>query len=241
MDSASAIGRPVREPETGGNGSLAPLGRKALMPRLTRIASALSVRERLQVTAHSAEEDWRDAFAPGVSARAGSRHTAGMPYTPARQLASGEPRREEGTDSRALREVQLELRGLRAEIGQLSRALGFTSRESNRVEYKGILQQQDPLDSDVRLLRWREEDHKAREGVERALRQREARRLEQQRQELLRALTRAEQRLSEVPQTAVPLLRNAVIGEIIRARYDIAFFGGLSGTALTGMQYDLAA
>src|SRR5260221_386740 len=53
--------------------------------------------------------------------------------------------------------------------------------------------------------------------------------------QMLRVLQRAEQRLQSAPPGTVPPgLRDEVIGEILRAKYNVALFGGLGGAALTG-------
>jgi hypothetical protein len=166
--------------------------------------------------------------------------------------ATDEP---EGRDGMLLRQVQIELRALRAEIAQLSRVMGFTSTISNRVSYRGVLQQLHPLNGPQGLDAHREdavrEELRAETAVERReVREREAeiyvrrvlaRKVHQRRQELLRALQRAEQRLEDAPESLPPGLRDSLIGEIYRARYGIALFGGVGGVVTTGGIISLAA
>jgi hypothetical protein len=158
-----------------------------------------------------------------------------------------EPRRVEGFDGRELRNVQVELRGLRADVAELARALGRPLRtQSSLTEYRGVLQQYDHRDSDVQRM-WYEQELAQQPGaehqLERAARQAEGRQLSRKQEELLGALRRAERRLEEAPEQVLPPgVREAVIGEILRARYSAAVFGGLSGSALvTGRLANLAA
>jgi hypothetical protein len=109
--------------------------------------------------------------------------------------------------------------------------------QSSLTEYRGVIQQHDPLDSDVQRARF-DEQRRAVSSPQRELeaeaRQVEARRLTRKQELLLRALQRAEQRLAEAPQQVLPPgVREAVIGEILRARYSAALFGGLTGSSLT--------
>jgi hypothetical protein len=71
------------------------------------------------------------------------------------------------------------------------------------------------------------------------MRRNESARISQRQQELLRALQRAERRLAAAPRDLPTGLRDGIVGEIYRARYSIALFGGASGTGqLAGMEYD---
>jgi len=52
----------------------------------------------------------------------------------------------------------------------------------------------------------------------------------------------SEQRLDAAPENLPPGLRAALIGEIYRARYNIALFGGTQGiTLLNGLQFSATA
>lgn len=245
MDSAAAIGRPVREPDQSGYGSLTPLARRALEPRLERIHAALRVRDQLQETASTADEgrsnvaqEWRAQLSRELRASSGPwDDLPGSPrHAPALDTQAGR-----GYDGDRLRDVQIELRGLRAEIFQLSRVLGRPAVESNRIEYKGVLQLRDESESDVRLMRWRDEDSQLQGNIRAQMRRMEGERLSARQRDLLRALQRAEANLSEAPDKLPPGLRESLIGDILRARYDIALFGGASGVMLSGMEFSVAA
>lgn len=234
----------MREPDTLAVGNLPPLGRKVLESRLERLQSALRLRERAldpALLAEAAASDTREA-AP----RAGSRREMQttemarkpLPATPI-DPQPAQASQDEGGDGVQLRQVQIELRALRAEIYQLSRTMGSPSRESNRTEFHGILQQPDATDTNVRLQRWRKQDAQRQDAINAAMRRSESARISQRQQELLRALQRAERRLAEAPRNLPPGLRDGVVGEIYRARYSIALFGGVNGTGqLAGMEYD---
>jgi len=239
MDSASAIGRPVREPETQGDGGLTPLARKALEPRLERVQAAVRVRELLL-----------DPASLGVAPSADARELRGGTAQPAMQPLPGQlasllpfapASTREPPDGRALREVQSELRALRAEIAQLARALGFPVRESNRLEYRGILQQQGADEHTAKAAHpWEQED--GPEARLRALIKRnEALRIVDKQLTLLKALDKAQQRLAEAPKQLPPGLRDSVIGEIYRAKYNTALFGGAGGApGVSGALMDAA-
>jgi hypothetical protein len=151
------------------------------------------------------------------------------------------------------REVSGELRAVRGDIATLSRMQGYTSRVS--PSHRGVLQQHEPLDSDVRLDRHRDDQGKV-EGREGAatrrgeIRERElelevqrmlAERIHRRRGELLRALRRAEGQLAQATGTLPVGVRDTLIGEIYRARYSAAMFGGLLGGVTTGGMVNLAA
>jgi len=148
----------------------------------------------------------------------------------------------QGRDGRLLADVLAEMRALRAEINQLSRMLGITSRDSNRVAYKGILQQRDLLDSDVRYEHFLDEDALKQANLAAQLRRSEVLRITAKQQELIYALQLAEQRLAAMPEKLPPGLRDAVSGGISQARYSTAQFGGTQiVTLLSGMQFTAAA
>jgi hypothetical protein len=130
-----------------------------------------------------------------------------------------------------------------------------------------VLQQHNRLDSDVRASDFREDSavmdvrgerrelrvdtlqrevgdaaqrlERQREEIAQVVRENEARRIARRQDELVRALRRAERRLEEVPRQDLPVgLRDQVIGEIYRARYSVALFGGAQGSAqLSGLGY----
>lgn len=248
----------MRESETTAYGNLPVLARKALEPRLERVQQAVRLRERLldpaltaEETAAGPQERAASSFATALGRAAperqagAQRHVAllpGEPVEPQAQPASKQAARDEGHDGARLREVQIELRALRAEIYQLSRALGFTSRDSNRTEFRGILQERDEQDSNVRLLRWRQEDSQRQASIDAARRRSDVERIAERQLELLRVLRRAEQRLSEAPKNLDPGLRDSIIGEIYRARFSIAMFGGVNGMGqLDGLEMDVVA
>lgn len=158
---------------------------------------------------------------------------------------------------RALQDVQDELRSLRADIANLASTLAqapplttpaapsaptlaATTPSPDLVPTaSGMLQQHDPLSPGVQTRRF--QARQVQQGVtpqQVAAAQDERineQRLTVRQQELLRALQRAEQRLQDAPQDAVPPgLKDQVIGEILRAKYNVALFGGLGGAALTG-------
>jgi hypothetical protein len=239
-----ASGMQARDTGLLAQGDLPAAGRQVLTPKLERLQAAIRLRE----LAATAETDSSNTEPPAAAANArrvaqaqAADTTPPLPHTPvsAQQAPGAE---NEGRDGVQLRQVQIELRALRAEIYQLSRAMGFPSRESNLTEFRGILQLKDPLDSDVRLKRWRSRNDELRGSIAAAQRRAEAQRISQRQRELLRALQRAEQRLADAPKNVQPGLRDSIIGEIYRARYSIAMFGGAGGTAqLSGMEYDYAA
>jgi hypothetical protein len=236
----------VREPDGSGYGNLTPLARKALEPRLERIQTALRVREQLQETAGTAE-DWRNTALAGERAQFNTalRAAAGpwedLPGSPRSADQAALAPRERSYDGERLRDVQIELRALRAEIFQLSRALGRPALDSNRIEYKGVLQLRDELESDVRLMRWRSEDSQLQGQIRVEMRRMEGERINARQRDLLRALQRAERNLSEAPDKLPPGLRESLIGDILRARHDIALFGGAAGVMLSGMEFSVAA
>jgi hypothetical protein len=145
----------------------------------------------------------------------------------------------EGFDGRQLRNSQAELRALRADVAELARALGrpLTS-QSTLTEYRGVLQQFDELDSDVQRSHFdRDAQHASSPRAELAaeLREGEARMLLRKQEQLLAALRRAERRLEDAPEQVLPPgVREAVIGEILRARHSAALFGGAVPLAFTG-------
>lgn len=155
-----------------------------------------------------------------------------------------------------LKDVRGELQSIRAEIAAMSRLLGRPVRTSAPIENQGILQQYDQLDSNRRLDVFRREDTVA-EGraaiaderrelrtrdTEQLVREIEIQRIERRQRDLLLALRRAEDRLSEAPEDLPPGLRDSIIGQIYRARYSIALFGGTYGGAgVTGLLYNATA
>lgn len=147
-----------------------------------------------------------------------------------------------------LRDVAAELRNIRAEITTLSRMLGFPSRQI--PDFRGILQQHDQRDSDVQAERYVHELPLMKAKGERTEglveQQQEIRdmsrrnameRIERRQHDLLLALQRAESRLAQAPDTD-DNLRNQIIGEIYRARYSIAVFGGMRSAQLSGLNVD---
>jgi hypothetical protein len=248
----------VRESEATAYGSLPVLARKALEPRLERVQQAVRLRERLldpaltaEETAAGPQERAASSFATALGRAAperqagAQRHVAllpGEPVEPFAQPANQQAARDEGRDGARLREVQIELRALRTEIYQLSRALGFTSRDSNRTEFRGVLQERNEQDSGVRLLRWRHKDAQRQARIDAERRRSEVERIAERQRNLLRALQRAEQRLAETPKDLNPGLRDSIIGEIYRARFSIAMFGGANGMGqLDGLEMDVVA
>jgi len=159
----------------------------------------------------------------------------------------------EGRDGLAVRQLQAELRNLRTEISQLSQSLRSPAGTSSAA--RGVLQQLNPLDADVRLARAREELQRDEREVEILSRRRNvqqdavavqiqrntAARIAQRQRELTQALRRAERRLENLPPMAITGVRDVIIGEIFRARYSIAIFGGTQGAAqLTGLRFSQA-
>lgn len=234
----------MREPDTLAFGNLPSLGRKVLESRLVRLEPALRLRERVlnpaplvDSAADRLRNDAQRRGLPSETQAARSKQLL-LPDTPVESQPAPPPQ-DAGRDGVQLRQVQIELRALRAEIYQLSRAMGTPSRESNRTEFRGILQQPDELESNVRLRRWRKHDAQRQDAINAALRRNESARISQRQQELLRALQRAERRLAEAPRNLPPGLRDGIVGEIYRARFSIALFGGVNGTGqLVGMEYD---
>jgi hypothetical protein len=147
-----------------------------------------------------------------------------------------------------LRDVAAELRNIRAEITTLSRMLGFPSRQI--PEFRGILQQHDQRDSDVQAERYVHElplmkakgERTAglveqQQEIDQLSRRNAMERIERRQHDLLLALQRAESRLAQAPDTD-DNLRHQIIGEIYRARYSIAVFGGMRSAQLSGLNVD---
>lgn len=252
-------------------GELGPLARAAMLRRMdsaqARQRAQALLPQEVEARAHAPRASQGEQPAPAAAridprARlAGEEPTRPFQVTslfphqrvpPDRRSPAGE--NQDGQTRQELNSVRNELRNLRSEIATLSRLLGRPVRES--PAYKGILQQQDPQDTDVRAEAYREAQAEisARAGaaaerraqreqaVSRLLRQREVQRIEQRQAELLAALKRAEQRLDAAPESLPPGLRDALIGEIYRARYNIALFGGTQAlTLLSGLQFNTTA
>jgi hypothetical protein len=170
-----------------------------------------------------------------------------------------------GRDGDLLRQVAAEVRALRDDLASMSRMLGYTARTG--PEYRGVLQQYDRLDTNVQAQTFRVDserqdyqdqrraaraDHAQWAGqqadaqqrerqleVQQAIRAQQAARIAQRQRDLVRALQRAQRQLASVPTAEIPVgLRDAVIGEIYKARYSIAVFGGAMGTAqLSGLAF----
>jgi hypothetical protein len=141
---------------------------------------------------------------------------------------------------RSLESVQNELRSLRSDIADLARALGQPPPSPAVLPAPpGSLQLRDPLSAPEQTKKY--EVRQVQQGVtpqQIAADQAEritVQRLTQRQQELLHTLQRAEQRLQNSPAGVLPPgLRDQVIGEIMRAKYNVALFGGLGGAALSG-------
>lgn len=256
---------PVRETDVG---ELGPLAREAMLRRMESAAvqqraQALLPKEGLSRAVHAPRTDERAQVAqPDPRANlAAERQTRPFQVTslfPHQRVPAERRVADEGTPSsvghRELNEVRTELRSLRADISTLSRMLGQPVRES--PAFKGILQQHDQQDPDVRTEAFQEARADRRARAEAALerrqeqelalaqlmRRQELERINERQQALLMALRRAEQRLSQAPDNLPVGLRDSLIGEIYRARYNIALFGGTQGVAqLSGLQYSAKA
>lgn len=265
MESTPAVAQPVREPET--TGQLAPLARQAWLNRLARTqptppAQVVMQQEAPPGQVHarlSAVNPWEVALAAGNMRPAGASFAPGATASPADMLP-GQPRYTserapvpQARSGERLREVSGEMRAVRGDIATLSRMQGYTSRIS--PSHRGVLQQHEPLDSDVRLDRHRDVQGKAEGRAEAALRRGEMRerelelevqrmlaeRIHRRRGELLRALRRAEGQLAQATGSLPVGVRDTLIGEIYRARYSAAMFGGLLGGVTTGGMVNLAA
>lgn len=265
MDTASASARaPVPEPVHVGE--LGPLARQASLKRMERAIAAQQARTTLQEAAArearvpgAAQQAGSEKPAADPRARlASQRQTRPFEVTdlfphqrvPAdrRAPAADDP---DGRTRQQLRDVLGELRGLRSEISALSRMVGQPVTKS--PVFKGVLRQPDRLDSDQQQAQWREtevklesraeaaaERREERElSVESILRENEIQRIERRQRELLIALERAERHLSQAPERLPPGLRDRILGEIYRAKYSIALFGGTyGGGPATGMAFD---
>jgi hypothetical protein len=140
---------------------------------------------------------------------------------------------------RSLLSVQNELRGLRADIAALARVLGQPASPALVPTAPGVLQLHDPLNPAVKSTRFERQEQLLNVSPQQIAAETEqrftARRLTLKQDQLLRALQRAERRLQDAPPGTIPPgLRDQVIGEILRARYNVALFGGLGGAILTG-------
>jgi hypothetical protein len=172
-------------------------------------------------------------------------------------------------DGDMLRQVAAEVRALRDDLASLSRVLGFAPRTS--PEFRGVLQQFDHLDASVQARAFTEDSERqdyakgrqelraentqedsqaaAARQLERqletqqAIRSQQAARIAQRQRQLVRALQRAQRQLASVPPEEVPVgLRDEVIGEIYKARYSIAVFGGANGMGqLSGLAFQMSA
>ena len=172
-------------------------------------------------------------------------------------------------DGDLLRQVAAEVRALRDDLASLSRVLGFATRSG--PEFRGVLQQFDRLDSDVQARVYQRDneerdytvqrrDYRAGEAeaaaqqvieqrreqereVQQAMRIQQAARIAARQRDLVRALQRAQRQLASVPPEQLPAgLRDSVIGEIYKARYSIAVFGGANGAAqLSGLAFQMSA
>lgn len=266
MDTASASAHaPVPEPVHVGE--LGSLARQANLQRMERAIAAQQARTTLQEAAArearvpGAARQQAGSQRPAADPRArlaAQRQTRPFEVTdlfphqrvpadrraPAADSPDGQVRQE-------LRDVLGELRSLRGEISSLSRLVGKPVTQS--PAFKGVLQQPDRLSSDEQLSQWREtevrlearagaaaERREERQGsVESILRENEIQRIERRQRELLIALERAEKHLSQAPERLPPGLRDRIIGEIYRAKYSIALFGGTyGGGPATGMAFD---
>ena len=265
MESTPAVAQPVREPET--TGQLAPLARQAWLNRLARTQPTPPAQVEMQQEAppgqvharQGAVNPWEATLAAGNSRPAAAGSARSPQASPADMMpgqlrfAGEKTQVPQAHSGERLREVSGEMRAVRGDIATLSRMQGYTSRVS--PSYRGVLQQHEPLDSDVRLDRHRDGQGKV-EGREDAalnrsdLRERElelevqrmlAERIHRRRGELLHALRRAEGQLAQA-QGSLPVgVRDTLIGEIYRARYSAAMFGGLLGGVTTGGMVNLAA
>lgn len=228
--------------EPGGRyGDLSPLAGPGLTSQASRTEAAKEVR-RLASTASARSGG---AAAPQAVAdrpiSSSSPVTAFLRENPAYSSRASAPESSESIehDGRDLREAQAELRGLRADVAELARVLGRPLRSSSTLtEYRGVLQTHDQLDSDTQREWFEAERSQAsspRRELASELRQVEARQLLRKQEQLLQALRRAHLRLDEAPELVLPPgVREAVIGEILRARYSAAVFGGLAGSASIG-------
>ena len=161
-------------------------------------------------------------------------------------------------DQLALTDIQRELRSIRSELTQLTRSL--TPERLNRdlraeienIELRTEAAEQRRNTREIREeLRSenaaRDEHYEEQRRVEQAeteqmIRRQELERISQRQRDLLYALRRAETRLDDAPDDLPPGMRDSLIGQIYRARYSIAVFGGTMGSAqLSGLAFDRAA
>ena len=259
---------PVRETDVG---ELGPLAREAMLRRmdgaavrqrtqallpeegLSRAVPAPRTDQREQVAQPFAQADPRADLAAEIQLRP-FQVTTLFPHqrVPTDRRASASE--SAGPSRRELTEVQTELRNLRDEIATLSRMLGRPVRDM--PAFKGIIQQLDQQDTDVRTDAFQQARDRRRARADAALTRRteqelatariihrnELERISERQQALLMALRRAEQRLNQASDNLPVGARDSIIGEIYRARYNIALFGGAQGAAqLSGLQFSASA
>jgi hypothetical protein len=259
---------PVRETDVG---ELGPLAREAMLRRMDSTAvqqraQALLPQEGLSRAVHAPRTDQREQVAQPLAQADPRADLSAEQQTRPLQITALFPHQRVPTDRRApagevmgqtrreLGEVRTELRNLRAEIATLSRMLGRPVRES--PAFKGIIQQHDQQDTDVRTDAFQEaraaRRARATAALERrteqelalaqVIRRNELKRISERQQELLMALRRAEQRLNQAADNLPAGMRDSLIGEIYRARYNIALFGGTQAlTLLSGLQFNATA
>lgn len=268
MDSAPAIVHtPVRETEIG---ELGPLARAAMLRRMdsaqARQRAQALLPQEVEARARAPRTDQREQRAPSAApadprASLGSEEqirpfqvTTLFPYqrVPRDRRTSASPDNPDGHARRELHAVQAELSSLRAEIASLSRLVGRPLPAATAVQ--SAAQQSVAPSADARATAYQQAQAQYRvrtadaaersaqqdRALSRLMRERELARIEQRQQELLRALRRAEQRLAQAPADLPTGLRDGLIGEIYRARYNIALFGGTYGGPPAGLAFDLA-
>lgn len=213
------------------------------MPQMERVRSAAKVRAQVfeRIPPPTADAEFRAGVREELAQaeRAGRRAPSPHDHPVIRYQEA--QRKERGLDGGQLRDVQQELQALRGEIAQLTQALGSSARRPGRRTSTGVLQQRDQLDSDVRHEQFLAEDAQQQARLKAQMRRSEVARIEERQQALLGVLRRAERRLQQAPKNLPPGLRDSLIGEIYRARYNIALFGGTQTVILSGgMMFDRA-
>ena len=253
MESTTALSMPARDPQV--DGELAPLARQALRLRLQQADAAGWLRAQQSAllspdpnTAQQHTNPQPAAAAAGEVAPRGmldrlrERQPLGAAAFSPQELHLRAPADSAVRGEQPLQDLLAEVRALRVELNQLARVLGFDARTSQRVTYKGVLQQYDMLDSDRRYLRFLEHDAIRSAQTEAQLRRGEAQRLAGRQQELKRAVERAEQRLELVPDRLPPGAREKLLAEMRLASASSALLGTQQlTTLLSGLQFSSAA
>lgn len=158
-----------------------------------------------------------------------------------------------GRQQMILTGIQREVRAIREELNALSQQLGRpvltrprpagaapTELRSSDDRRDGVIRE-DATEYEQRSAAVKQRRLAREREVELIIRRNDIERINRRQQALLQALRRAEQRLADAPADLPPGLRDSIIGEIYRARFSIAMFGGTQGSAqLSGLALDSA-